>query len=735
MDNQRQQVAERVKQATNILVTVSTNPSVDQLAACIGLTLALNKIGKHATAVFSGNIPSTIEFLQPEKTIEKNTDSLRDFIIALDKAKADKLRYKVEDKVVKIFITPYRTSISDKDLEFSQGDFNVDVVIALGVHAQSDLDQAITSHGRILHDATVVTMNLRPGGEFGSLNWLDPNSSSLSELTVQLVDTLDKKVVDGQIATAFLTGIVAETERFSNAKTTPRTMSISAELMSVGANQQLVATKLEESVTSPPSVAGPIARQDPHEGDDATDLPPEPPKKPDDGTLEISHDEAPVSEPAASETELTDESNRQTEEPEETSTPDANPESTVPLEGTKNEEEPALAQDKEEHPKIHDVKSGGEDAEPHEAKKKLADKKESADLAALLPEPDESENESLPVVSQAEPFTPEVIAPPPQIRIDDQGVINQPAFAQEKPEEALESLLPPKPDDSPVISHHNEPPKMVMEPPVMGGQLSANAAPEGSGVANEGVVSGLPGVPVEEPPLLGQQGIQPDIKGENSLGLPSPQETLSEIERDVHSPHVAAMMPSSPAKAPQYETAQPLPRSPLTSSSPPVPTPDVPVVKPDDMPTEENEPVSGFTDINSARDAVEQAINASATPALDPIEALNANPMGAAVAGGQASPGVLPAEPSMDTVDAPAPNSEQYGPDLNAPAVQPWTPPADTPPPFPPVMPGAPNPATQFDPAAFGQPSLPMSQMNGYSGQPAPAAVPPATPPPIAPQR
>src|ERR1700704_602299 len=117
MDAQaKQQVAERVKQATNILVTVSSNPSVDQLAACIGLTLLLNKMDKHATAVFSGAVPSTIEFLQPEKTIETNTDSLRDFIISLDKSKADKLRYKVEDQVVRIFITPYRTSISEKDL-------------------------------------------------------------------------------------------------------------------------------------------------------------------------------------------------------------------------------------------------------------------------------------------------------------------------------------------------------------------------------------------------------------------------------------------------------------------------------------------------------------------------------------------------------------------------------------------------------------------------------------------
>src|SRR5438105_1421994 len=150
MDAQaKQQIVERVKQATNILVTVSKDPSVDQLAACIGLTLLLNKMNKHSTAVFSGQVPSTIEFLQPEKTIETNTDSLRDFIISLDKSKADKLRYKVEYQFVRIFITPYRTSLSEKDLVFSEGDFNVEVVMALGVKDRNQLDAAITAHGRI----------------------------------------------------------------------------------------------------------------------------------------------------------------------------------------------------------------------------------------------------------------------------------------------------------------------------------------------------------------------------------------------------------------------------------------------------------------------------------------------------------------------------------------------------------------------------------------------------------
>jgi hypothetical protein len=294
----KQQIIERLKEANNVLVTVSNNPSVDQLSACIGLTLILNKLGKHATAVFSGAVPSTIEFLQPEKTIEKNTDSLRDFIIALDKSKADKLRYKVEDKFVKIFITPYKTSLSEKDLEFSEGDFNVEVVIALGVHHREELDQAITAHGRILHDATVISINDRNSSDLGVINWNESSASSLCELLVSLGETLRPGVIDAQMATAFLTGIVAETERFSNSKTSAVTMGIASQLMRAGANQQLIANKLEEPA---PVVETKPEAEDKNEEvkpSETPKKPPEPPKK-DEGALQIPHDDRPVPLPPA----------------------------------------------------------------------------------------------------------------------------------------------------------------------------------------------------------------------------------------------------------------------------------------------------------------------------------------------------------------------------------------------------------------------------------------------------
>ena len=116
--NSREQVLSKLKEAESILITASNNPSVDELASALALTLAINKMGKHATAVASGKMPDSLKFLRPEKTFENSVDSLRDFIIALNKEKADHLRYKLVGDHVKIFITPYRTIISEIDLEF-----------------------------------------------------------------------------------------------------------------------------------------------------------------------------------------------------------------------------------------------------------------------------------------------------------------------------------------------------------------------------------------------------------------------------------------------------------------------------------------------------------------------------------------------------------------------------------------------------------------------------------------
>lgn len=253
--NAKQLIAEKIRTSGSFLVTVSKHPSVDQLASAIGLSLMLSALGKHSTSVFSGDVPNTMEFLEPEKAFDSSVDGLRDFIISISKDKADKLRYKVEDDFVKIFITPYKGKIDEKDLNYSQGDFNVDVVIALGVNKRDELDESITAHGRILHDAAIVSVTAGQPAEssLGSINWNDPAASSISEMLVSISEALQGGILDASMATAFLTGIVATTDRFSNDKTTPKIMTMSAQLMAAGANQQLIANNLQLGAKSEPN--------------------------------------------------------------------------------------------------------------------------------------------------------------------------------------------------------------------------------------------------------------------------------------------------------------------------------------------------------------------------------------------------------------------------------------------------------------------------------------------------
>lgn len=483
------QIVARLKEANNVLVTVKASPTVDQLAACIGLTIALNKQNKHATAVFSGEVPSTIEFLEPDKTLEKNTDSLRDFIISLDKSKADKLRYKVEEEVVKIFITPYRTSISEDDLNFSQGDFNVDVVIALGVHDRNDLDQAIVAHGRILHDATIISVNTDPGAELGSINWADGSASSLCEMVSDLVESLGKDLLDSQIATALLTGVVAETDRFRNEKATPHTMSVSGVLMSAGASTQLVAAKLEEPLE--PSTEIPEVVDNGGEG--------EAPKH-DDGTIEIDH--------SAEDFQIDDSGN-------------------------------------------------------------------------LKPVEEQSQQQDEPQVPDEEPIPEDKVTEPPAAEVET------------------------------IPLNTSEGPTMALEPPTLGGQLTANSVPEHQQYS--GSVDPLSNVVPDRPTLSHKP---PAISNDNG------DKTLREIEESLNSPHVS----EGPAPATTYP-------DPADITPPPMPTEQQ---APSVIPSASEEPtiVPSGEEVppppppEAAREAVEEAVQQAEEFRPEPIEALNAMPVG-----------------------------------------------------------------------------------------------------------
>ena len=259
ISNITNRVVDKIKASENILIALSKNPNIDEISAALGLAMILDTIHKHVTAIFSGQVPNVLQFLKPEETFEKTTNSLQDFIIALSKDKVDHISYKIEGDFVKVYVTPYKATIGQSDLSMSHGDYNVDLVICFNVISGDEIDPALSEYGRIMHDATAINLTVGTPGRFAELEWQDSNVSSISEMVVGLADRLGLASFSEQVATALLTGIVASTDHFSNPRTSSSTMSIASKLMSFGANQQLISSQIMEKIKTPDIPATSIA--------------------------------------------------------------------------------------------------------------------------------------------------------------------------------------------------------------------------------------------------------------------------------------------------------------------------------------------------------------------------------------------------------------------------------------------------------------------------------------------
>lgn len=256
-------VADKIQHATNILIALSKDPNVDEISAAIALAFVLDQQKKHVTAIYSGQTPNALEFLRPEETFQKDISGLQDFIIALNKSKADHLIYQVEGDYVKILITPYKGQIKKEDLEYSYSDYNVDLVIVFNVNSGSEIDSALSEYGRIMHDATAVNITSSVPGRFADLEWSDPSKSSVCEMVYDLLGELEIDNTPQEVATALLTGILSATERFSNNRTKPTTMAVASKLMEAGADQQLISSNILKAETPAVAAENPFATQSP----------------------------------------------------------------------------------------------------------------------------------------------------------------------------------------------------------------------------------------------------------------------------------------------------------------------------------------------------------------------------------------------------------------------------------------------------------------------------------------
>ena len=242
----KQQTSEAIRQAETILIITGQHPNIDQASSTLALAAVLRKFGKKVTALISDSLPQQINFLETGE-LDRSLSGQRDFILKVDtkKAQVDKLRYEVVEDKLNIFVTPLKGSFAPSDVTYDYGSYRYDLVIVLGVPTRARIDRIYADNPSLFDNLPIVNLDFhRSNEQYGAINLIEPTASSLCEILVALAESLQNGIVDEQIATAMLTGLMSSTDRFTAAHTTAKSLTVAAQLMAAGAKQPAIVRAL-----------------------------------------------------------------------------------------------------------------------------------------------------------------------------------------------------------------------------------------------------------------------------------------------------------------------------------------------------------------------------------------------------------------------------------------------------------------------------------------------------------
>jgi len=245
----KQQVIERIKEANKILVTTHKNPDGDALGSMLALLLFFKSMGKQAVAVTEDAAAEVFSFLPNYDQVSHTFAGTRDFVISLDVSgvKADKIMYKVQEGKLNIIITPKNGHFESSMVDFPKGGFNYDLIIVLDSPDLERLGTIYEKNSDIFFETPVINIDHHAGNDyFAQVNLVDLTSTSTAEILISILEALspDKSPFTEDIATCLLTGIITDTNSFQNANTTPKSFTVSAQMVAAGARRDEIIKRI-----------------------------------------------------------------------------------------------------------------------------------------------------------------------------------------------------------------------------------------------------------------------------------------------------------------------------------------------------------------------------------------------------------------------------------------------------------------------------------------------------------
>ena len=252
---QSQQVLEAIKRSSRPLICVPSGGGPDAYASAVGLARVLKKLEKDPAIVAAdGQAPKNLQFLAGADAIHTKLENLRQFIIELDatKTKVDALTYELKGDKLYVYLSPKSGFWDQKDVRTSSSGYRFDLIICIGSPDYESCAHLYSENPDFFFRTPVINIDHTPENEhYGQMNVVDLTASACGEVCHDLIEAIEPGLIDEEVATAFLTGMIAKTKSFKTHNVTPKTLQTASKLIARGAKREDIVQRLYRTRSVP----------------------------------------------------------------------------------------------------------------------------------------------------------------------------------------------------------------------------------------------------------------------------------------------------------------------------------------------------------------------------------------------------------------------------------------------------------------------------------------------------
>lgn len=247
----QQQLFKQIEKSEKTLILFSGDNKGDSTASALALFLLLKKLKKEVEIINTKSPKNKIwSFLPSSLEIKDSLDDLRKFVISLNisQTKTKQIKYTIEDKKINFVITPDNGWFKAEDVNTSATSFKYDLIIIVGSNDLESLGDIYNNNVEFFYKTSLINIDNQAGNEeFGQINLIDLNATSISEIIFDLIQEEKADLIEEDLATCLLSGIISSTKNFRTPNLTPRTLLTTSKLISLGARREEIINKLYRS--------------------------------------------------------------------------------------------------------------------------------------------------------------------------------------------------------------------------------------------------------------------------------------------------------------------------------------------------------------------------------------------------------------------------------------------------------------------------------------------------------